>query len=134
VWRTLAVGVRFDFAVTDRIMLGALTAALVAISLHAVIGHTQYLYRGRHAFGSFDEVRAVSATVLGTSALVLGLDLAAPHRLVPASAPVLGGLLALVLMLGGRYAYRLVRERTRSRSGDPAGPPESLPSRRPARR
>jgi hypothetical protein len=32
-----------------------------------MIGHGRYLYRGRHQFGTFDEVRTVTTTVLATA-------------------------------------------------------------------
>jgi FlaA1/EpsC-like NDP-sugar epimerase len=107
----VAVWTRYEFDLTKAALTGAVTMALLAVGLQAVIGHTQYLYRGRHGFGTFDEIGAVSATVAGTAALLLALDLALAERLVPASSPLVGGTLALVLMFSRRYLSRLNRER-----------------------
>jgi FlaA1/EpsC-like NDP-sugar epimerase len=108
---TVAAWTRYEFDLTRERLASAITLALVAISLQAFIGHTQYLYRGRHGFGTFDEVGAVTATVVGSAALLLAFDMALPDRLVPASSPIVGGTIALVLMLGRRYLSRLGRER-----------------------
>jgi FlaA1/EpsC-like NDP-sugar epimerase len=105
------VWTRYEFDLTRAQLIRALSVAALAVGLQALIGHTQYLYRGRHGLGTFDEAGAVSATVLGTGALLLGFDLALADRLVPASAPLVGGTLALVLMLGRRYYSRRNHER-----------------------
>ena len=116
-----AMSSRYDFEPSTASVLGAASAAMAAVALHALIGHCRYLYRGRHQFGTFDEVRTVTTTVLATAVLVTTLDVGLPQRLVPASSPLVGGLIALVLMLGGRYAYRLRAERRlRPRVASPA--------------
>src|SRR5262245_34821435 len=76
----------------------------------AVAGDVVYLYRRRHEFGTFDEVRAVVAAAMATVAALVAINLVLPTRAVPASTPVIGGFFALVLMLGRRYVYRLRRE------------------------
>lgn len=106
----LAAWIRFDFALTATAANNAVALALLGIAVQVVVGYTQYVYRGRHGTGSFDEVRAVTATVGATAGALLLADLAAPGRLVPASVPISGGMLALILMLAGRYAYRFRRE------------------------
>jgi len=107
----VAVWARYEFGLTEANLQGAVTIGLFAVALQALLGHAQFLYRGRHQSGTFDEVGAVSGTVLTTGAVILAVDLLLPHRLVPASAPIIGGILALVAMLGARYAYRLAHER-----------------------
>jgi FlaA1/EpsC-like NDP-sugar epimerase len=102
---------RNEFDLTREKLAGAVTLGFVSIGIQAIIGHTQYLYRGRHGFGTFTEVAAVTATVVGVAALLLPFDLALSQRLVPASSPIVGGTLALVLMLGWRYLIRLSQER-----------------------
>jgi FlaA1/EpsC-like NDP-sugar epimerase len=107
-----AVWSRYEFSPDSAHLIAVLTLAMLAVVLQSGIGHARYLYRGRYPFGTFFEVRAVSSTVLATAACVLIVDLALPgRRLVPASSPVIGGVIALVLMLGGRYAYRLRHDR-----------------------
>jgi FlaA1/EpsC-like NDP-sugar epimerase len=85
----------------------SLPALILAIVLHAGVGHAHHLYRGRHPIGSFEEVRAVASTVVTTAALLIVLDVLPSHRLVPLDEPALGAAVALVLMLGVRYLWRL---------------------------
>jgi FlaA1/EpsC-like NDP-sugar epimerase len=106
-----AVVARYEFDLTGRQVGGAAAAVLAAVCLHSLIGHHQFLYRGRYEFGTFEEVRAVSVTVLASSAVLLALDAVPRVRPVPASAPVVGAAFALVLMLGARYLRRLLHER-----------------------
>src|SRR5690349_23380215 len=98
-----AVITRYEFNLTAAQLAGTAVAVLLAVCLHSVIGHLQYLYRGRYGFGSFEEVRAVSATVLVNAVTLVAADLTMQIRPVPASAPIVGGALALVMMLGARY-------------------------------
>jgi FlaA1/EpsC-like NDP-sugar epimerase len=108
---TAAVVARHEFDLVIAPLRGTGAAVVLAIVLQAAIGHAQFLYRGRYAFGSFGEVRAVSITVAFTVAALFAVDASVPARLVPLSAPVLGGPFALVVMLGVRYLWRLEHER-----------------------
>ena len=85
----------------------AVAAAVLAVLLHAGVGHAHHLYRGRHPIGSFEEVRAVTTTVVTTAALLVVLDALPSHRLVPPAVPALGAAVALLLMLAVRYLWRL---------------------------
>jgi FlaA1/EpsC-like NDP-sugar epimerase len=107
-----AVITRYESALTGRHVAATVAMVLLAVTLQACIGHLQFLYRGRYRFASFEEVRAVSQTVLTTAAVLLVIALAIDDRPVPASAPIVGGMLALVLMLAVRYLRRVQRERT----------------------
>jgi len=84
--------------------------ALFAIVLHGVVGHAHHLYRRRHPIGSFEEVRAVAGTVVTTAALLVVL-VVLTRRPVPLDRPVIGGAVALVLMLAARYVWRLRKAR-----------------------
>jgi len=66
---------------------------------------------GRWSLGSFEEVAAVSRTVLGTGLILAIVDL--PTRLVPLSVALGAPVVALATMAGARYAWRLQRERRR---------------------
>ncbi|MFI6072242.1 polysaccharide biosynthesis protein [Actinoplanes sp. NPDC051343] len=81
-------------------------AAVLAVVLHAGIGHAHHLYRRRHPIGSFEEVRAVTSTVVTTAALLVVLSVFS-HRTLPPDEPALGAAVALVLMLAARYVWRL---------------------------
>ena len=104
---TTALLARYDFAVPHRWIAGTVVTSLLAVALQAGIGHARHLYRGRHPIASFEEVRAVTTTVLTAATILVGLDLALSHRLVPISTPLVGAVVALVLMLAARYARRL---------------------------
>jgi len=108
-----AVFARYGCALTPAGLGRTLVVVGLAVGLHAFIGHHQYLYRGRYRYGSFEEVRGVTSTVLCTAAALLVVVLVAPTRPVPASAPLLGGTVALTLMLGARYRRRVQRDRRR---------------------
>jgi FlaA1/EpsC-like NDP-sugar epimerase len=107
-----AVWSRYEFELQRPHLVSALQFAVLAIFLQAVSGHLHYLYRGRHWFGSFDEVRAVFWTVFTCTVALIAVDLLAPGRPAPLSTPLVGGALALIFMLAGRYVRRMQRERT----------------------
>ncbi|MDT7612905.1 MAG: hypothetical protein QOF00_352 [Pseudonocardiales bacterium] len=107
-----ALWLRFDFGLPLLSPAAPLLVALGAVTLHTVTGHCLYLYRGRYAFGSFEEVRAVAFAAATTMLTLHVVNLSLPHRLVPASTPLIGGTLALVVMFAARYTRRLQRERT----------------------
>ena len=107
----VAVFTRYEFTLSARQLTATLVVVVLAGALHAVIGHMQFLYRGRYRCASFEEVRAVSLTVCLTALLLLTGDLLVQPRPVPASGPVVGGTIALVLMLAVRYLRRLQCER-----------------------
>jgi FlaA1/EpsC-like NDP-sugar epimerase len=82
-------------------------AAALAVVVHVAVGYAHHLYRGRHPLGSFEEVRAVATTVITTSAVLVVLDALPGYRLAPPIVPVHGAAVALVLMLGVRFGWRL---------------------------
>jgi FlaA1/EpsC-like NDP-sugar epimerase len=107
----LAGWARFDFSLATGHLRALGVAFAAACALQAVIGFQLYVYRGRYAFGSFDEIRAVSAAV-GATALALTIgDLVYPGRPIPISTPLVGGVIALLLMFATRYVRRAQRER-----------------------
>ncbi|WP_309238296.1 nucleoside-diphosphate sugar epimerase/dehydratase [Actinoplanes aureus] len=107
-----AVFTRYEFALTARQLTATLVVILVATVLHAVVGRLYFLRPHRHPYASFEEVRAVSLTVCVTAVLLLTGDLLLTPRPVPVSGPVIGGLIALVVMLGVRYLQRAQHDRS----------------------
>jgi len=107
----VAVWTRYEGDVTAERGLATLAAVVLAVELHGLATYARWLYRGRYPFGSFSDVRASFLSVLATASMLLALDLSMPARLVPASAPIVGGAVALVLMLAVRYAHRLHHDR-----------------------
>lgn len=88
--------------------------AAFAICLQYFVGTALHLYLGRYRFGGFDEVLIlVKVTSITSGGALLADLLAGPARPVAASVPVLGGVIALVLMCGVRYAWRLMYEASR---------------------
>jgi FlaA1/EpsC-like NDP-sugar epimerase len=106
-----AAWARYDFVLSMSLVRVVLAVAVVAAVLQNCIGHWLFLYRGRYAYGSFEEVLAVSGTCAASTAVLFAGNLLYPHRPVPASIPLTGGLLTLVVILGVRYLRRLQRER-----------------------
>jgi FlaA1/EpsC-like NDP-sugar epimerase len=102
---------RFDFAVGSvDFRRAALFLPLVVVT-QLVTGTVCGLYTGRWSFASFEQVKALSASALLTSAGVAGLDLVLGNpRPVPLSTTIGAGFVAIVWMSGWRYASRMRRE------------------------
>lgn len=117
---TIAAFLRVDFEVGKLSTGGQVAMALIACAVQALTGSLFGLYTGRWRFGSFDEVAGLAKSVVAATFLLFAIDAALPvdPRLVPLSAVVGGGIAALVLMSGVRYAFRLVMERRRRPSGE----------------
>lgn len=107
-----AAWARYDFVLRLPRLRAVTLAILIAITIQQIVGHLLLLYRGRYAFGCFEEVRGVSGTVSVTVTLLFFGNLVPLGRAVPASTPLTGGALALLFMLGFRYVRRLRIERT----------------------
>ncbi|BCY12806.1 polysaccharide biosynthesis protein [Actinoplanes sp. L3-i22] len=116
-----AVLARYDFAPTRLHLAGALAAMLMAVALQAGVGHTRGLYRGRYRFAGFDDVRAVAATTVVVTLALTAVDLLLSRHPIPPGLPAIGGAVALVLMLAGRYVRRVqLSRRRRPQSAAPA--------------
>jgi len=112
----LALALRFDLNPGQadwRRMFAFLPLVGVA---QVVAGLASGLYTRRWRFGSFDEVAGVVRSTIIATALLSLANLAV--ELVPRSVPLAGGLIALVLMSGVRYAWRLALERSRRPGGE----------------
>ena len=104
---------RFDFNIDQVSVVGVAGFAAAAVLLQALIGHFLHLYRGRYRYGSFDEVSGLAATVIPVGLILAAFDyLAIENRTVPASTPLVGSLVALILMFGARYVWRYMLERS----------------------
>ncbi|XVV10339.1 polysaccharide biosynthesis protein [Actinoplanes sp. CA-131856] len=96
-----------DLAEVDLTGLAVLSA--VAAVVLAVAGSWSGLYTGRWQYGCFEEIAAVAKTLAVTTPVLFVLDTLL-GRLVPRSAIIGAGLIALVLAAGVRYAVRLLRD------------------------
>jgi FlaA1/EpsC-like NDP-sugar epimerase len=113
---TIALVARYEFEVGPDswgpFSVGGLAVAVaVAGLLQVAVGLGSGLYRGRWRFGSFDEVAHVVRAAVVVDVLLLVVNAVASRRLLPVSAVLVGGVVALVLMAGVRYVWRLVLER-----------------------
>ena len=98
--------------------LVCLLAALAA-ALALGIGRKLGLYVGRWRFGSFEEMAALARTTLLVTVVLLGVSLVPGRRFPPIGVTLLGPMVALVLMGGARYLWRLAMERRmRPTAGD----------------
>lgn len=110
----LAVALRFEFQMSPRAWLATVLLGVLAGILQMLIGYATALYRGRHTYGSFDEVRLLTASVLAETLVLLLLTLAFGALVgVPRATPLLGAPIALLLMFGVRYLARLYLETRR---------------------
>ncbi|WP_411701482.1 polysaccharide biosynthesis protein [Conyzicola sp.] len=106
-----AVLLRYDFDTSQVSWRWLAAIAVVTILIQAGAGWAVYLYRGRHPYGSFAEVRSLLYTVF-IGAVLVGVPVALFGTLiqVPRSAFLLAGPIAFVLMGGIRYVKRLIVE------------------------
>ena len=112
---TLGTFLRYEFDL-GRQDLGDLFVMLaLAMPVQLLVGWGLGLYRGRWSFGSFEEVVALLRAVTLTTLILVTLSVVGFDHLVPASAIVGGGLVALVVTGGTRYGWRLLLERQRCR-------------------
>ena len=110
----IAHALRFDLVPAQWCPPGLVPLAAIAVAGQWTLGGLLHLYRGRYRFSSFEEVPAVVLTSALTAGLIETIDLLPQARaLLPRSVPLAAGVLALVLMLGLRYGWRLVGERWR---------------------
>ena len=114
----LATLFRYDFDLAEGAFSGLTAMIPIAMMTQVLAGLVCGLYTGRSRFGSFEEVMSlVKATTVAVGALFV-INLLPDERLVPASVPIVSGVVALVLMAGVRYCWRLSIERKRRPNGD----------------
>jgi FlaA1/EpsC-like NDP-sugar epimerase len=89
--------------------VGLLVLAAVAAVVQTAAGTWWGLYTGRWSYGCFEEIAALAKALALTTPVVFILDTLL-GRLVPRSAIIGAGLIALVLAAGVRYAVRLLRD------------------------
>lgn len=111
--------VRLDFVVTELDVVGLVTILPFALAAQAGTGVLTGLYLGRARFGSFDEVAALARSVILATPVVFAANLLlGDPRPVPLTATLSGGVVALVVMGGVRYVWRLALEARLRPHGD----------------
>ncbi len=109
---------RYDFDLAKVEFSGLAILVPAGVVLQVIAGVQFGIYTGRWRFGSFDEVTSLVKVMLVTSSVLAVFNPLWDPRLVPLSVPFVGGVIALVLMAGVRYGWRLVIESRRRPSGD----------------
>lgn len=109
----VAVVLRFEFTVADVDWDRTLALAVIAALVQIAVGMLTGLYAGAHRYASFDEVIGIARALALSTLIVAVLNRLALDRLVPVSASVLYGLLALVGCLSVRATFRLLLDRRR---------------------
>ncbi|MEV5766692.1 polysaccharide biosynthesis protein [Micromonospora sp. NPDC052213] len=105
-----AVWFRYEFDLTPDQLARAVACGALAAAVHVAVAAVRRIYSGRHPLGSLQEVQGVAGTAATTAAILLVGLLPAGVRPVPASAPLVGGALALLFMLAARFTYRHRRD------------------------
>jgi len=106
-----AVLLRYDFDSSQVSWRWLSVIVIATLIVQVIVGWAVYLYRGRHPYGSFAEVRSLLYAVLLT-ALAIGVPVALLGTLiqVPRSIFLIAAPIAFVLMGGVRYIKRLIVE------------------------
>jgi len=118
----LAVALRFEFHMSPLTWTSTLLLGVVAGAVQIVVGYAIALYRGRHPYGSFEEVRVLGVVViLETVVLALFTVIVGTYVGVPRGTPLLASPMVLLMMFGVRYLARLYLEKRRR--PDPAAEP-----------
>jgi FlaA1/EpsC-like NDP-sugar epimerase len=105
----------FDWAATDWSIFSprdVVAAAVLASVLQVLAGTATGLYRGRFRYGSFDEVAHLVRSVSIATVLFAVVNQLSPKHFVPASVAFIGGFIALIVMAGSRYVWRLALDRS----------------------
>lgn len=107
----LAEAFRYEFHVERISWPPLLLLCAAAIVVQLFIGSLYHLYRGRHPYGSFAEVRSLLWSVLVT-ALILGVPVIVFGTIldIPRSAVIIALPMAFIYMGGVRYYKRLLVE------------------------
>jgi FlaA1/EpsC-like NDP-sugar epimerase len=109
---TIATLLRFGFNPDRSITLGLLVIIVTAVALQLAIGNATQLYRARWRVGSFEEALTLASTMLCVTVAITAFSAALPQHVLPISATVGGGALALLMASGLRVGWRLSGERS----------------------
>lgn len=112
----LVVGIRYDFVINSQQAMSTLVYIGVSALLLVVGGYLVFLYRGRYRIASFDEALALTG-LAAVVAVVTAFVFVAMHTELPRAIAFLVPPMALVGILGGRWAYRARNRVARDDSG-----------------
>jgi FlaA1/EpsC-like NDP-sugar epimerase len=108
----LAAALRFDLRVAEVPYVAILVFAVVTMFVQFAIGRTLGLYIHRWRYGTLEEVAVAVQACLATAVVVAAINLLPGlERPLPLSTPLVAGFVALFLMCGARFAWRVQLER-----------------------
>src|SRR6516165_8866151 len=110
---TVAILLRYQLNTEKSFTPDLLIIIAVAAFMQWTLGAITPLYRVRWRTGSFEEIVCLASTVLAVTVAVTAVSFIPNQHVVPASATVGGGALALVCAAGLRVSWRLHGERHR---------------------
>lgn len=102
----LALLFRYDFSVSQNLILIALATGFVAALVHILAGSIFHLYQGRYVVGSFDEVLGIVVTTLFVGGLGTLVLFFIPPSTFPRSTFIIATGIAAASMLGARFLWR----------------------------
>lgn len=117
-----AVILRYEFRFEEVNWLSIISLGIAAGLLHVILGSSLGLYSGRYQYGSFVEVRSLTIavvieTIILSMALILVVTILPEPTGIPRSSVLIAFPLALLVMFGLRYLWRLQSERSRQPNG-----------------
>ena len=112
-----ATFVRYELTWSKVDVVGVLWLGVVATLMQAIVGRALGLYVHRFRYGTFDEVACLVKVVALVTPVVVLANLAG-GRPLPLSATLIGGCLGLIVMMGGRFCWRVQLERWNQRHDD----------------
>ncbi len=115
---SFAMLLRAEFALDAVPWAAVFVAAAIAGVLQLGYGTFAHLYRGRYGYGSFEEVLGVSLVGAAVAVSLEIVALESTPRLLPASRPIMAGILAISLMMCLRYWIRFGTELRRRPAAD----------------
>ncbi|BCM25274.1 polysaccharide biosynthesis protein [Methyloradius palustris] len=120
----LAYNLRFNFNIPSEFSLALQQIMLWAVPLQSVMFIAYGLYKGIWRFASLPDLkRILIAVFLGMLGVVAILIMLKPHGVVPRSVLILDPILLVLIMGGGRFAYRSWKEHTLYGSSQSQGEP-----------
>jgi FlaA1/EpsC-like NDP-sugar epimerase len=114
-----AVLIRFELDMPDGMIASTAGLAVLATVVQLATGASFGLYAGRWRFGGFEEVTALTQSLMSTTLVVAVVNRFMLGRPVPVSATLMFGMLTLGLTAAARWYWRLHVER-RMRPGSSA--------------
>ena len=118
----LAAALRYEFDLAQIDWPATLAFAALGVTLQLLFGGLQRVHSGATRYGSFDEVAGLVVSMSATTVFSALINRYLFDRLVPVSVSVLFGLIALILMGGVRYGWRMRLERQLRPSAEAAQP------------